>query len=114
MPRPEKYSEILECQMTKEEINIAALELAKVSSECRTKTFEKAEALKKINEEIKAMEGEIVELTDSVITGKETRTVDVKIEYNFKEKKAVHIRLDTGEVLKETEITEDELQESLV
>lgn len=114
MPRLEKYSNILECQMTQEEKDIAAHELVKVSSEYREKVAAKAETLKGLNDELKEIDTEMAVLTKAAFSGIESRTVDIKVEYNFKEKKAVHIRLDTGEIFKEVEIAEDELQEELV
>ncbi|MFH1953144.1 MAG: hypothetical protein ABIL06_16190 [Pseudomonadota bacterium] len=105
--------EHLKCVLTEKEIKECGLSLALANSSVTDLDAQK----KKFNDQIKAdisgHEATISKMASMIQNGYEYRQVECAIEKDFDSKVIRIIRLDTGEVVRETTMTADELQEKL-
>lgn len=105
-----KEKKPLECQLTDPELKILSKELA---DEFYMRSLAE-HRLEKVRAEIKgeiAAHNEKIERCITLIKSeKETRPVEVKITLDFKTGMKTILRLDTGEIIREQKLTDDERQ----
>lgn len=103
----------LECILTDKEKLAYSKELSeKITAKARAEESLKSFQTQK-KAEIAGCEATINLLADRINTGREFRLVECEIKYDFKEKIRTCTRTDTGEVVRETPIPEEEMQEEL-
>ena len=103
----------LPCKLTQKEIYEAGKSLAdalkkKTEHEVRLETFKQ-----QVKAEITSAEGEAQKFQGLVSSEIEYRMVDVETRFDFKTGRASVVRMDTGELLKTREITDEERQRLL-
>lgn len=108
-----KENLMLECILTDKE----RLDYSKVLSEKISEGQRLNDNLKSVQTQIKAeivaCEGIINSIADKLNTGKEYRSVECEIKYDFKKKTRKWIRKDTGKIVKEGIIPDEEMQEEI-
>ena len=111
MSRRTKETLTVECVLTDEE----KLKYSKELSESVSKMQRANDSLKsfstQIKSEIASCEAKINALADKLNSGREYRSVECQIKYDFDKKEKIWIRSDTAEIAKTDIITEKELQE---
>jgi hypothetical protein len=116
----DKYQELVD----KARMKYNAEQLDAVKTEITAKVVSLLNHISQIEDDIKAYQTEkkaeiakfeaIINLNRSKLNrGKDTQWVQVTIKKNFKEKVKIYTRNDTGEVVKELPLTEDDLQMTL-
>jgi len=111
--RKEKEVRSLECILTQEEIANLGKELASIHSEkCRSEARLKSFATQ-CKADIAACDAKIQSISERVNTGKEFRDVPCNITYDWARRVKQFWRQDTGEIIGEGRITEDEYQEEM-
>jgi len=103
----------LECLLTSEDIASFALESAKNISDNSKILVQKKESMNGFKSELDEIARRHRYLSDCVINEVETREVDCKIVYDWKSGKKAIIRIDTGEVVQEMPVTDEERQENI-
>lgn len=102
--------EWLPCKLTQPELLAAGKKLADAmrrvaEAEARLETFKK-----QVQAEITAAEGEGNIARELVASEREYRNVDVEIRFDFSEGRKTIVRTDSGEVVREAAITDEERQ----
>jgi hypothetical protein len=114
MKRPQKISLSLACVYTSEEMDEKRDRLSASILEYDKCEDEKAEVAKTYNENLKALRVEMRSLSRAINRKGEDRPVDCVVEFHnpeigFK----TTIRTDTGEIVRQEPMTDDERQENL-
>ena len=103
----------LECQLTNEELLAYSKQLAEETA-YRNKTENELQYTKEdFKKRLEKHEATINVLLQKISTEKETRFVDIRIEYDWSAGKKSFYRLDTGDIFKDEPITPEELQEKM-
>ena len=104
----------LPCRLTEPEINRAAMAAAQYATE-----YKEVEATKKAyqaeyTERLKDLRASLQEQSQMAMTGEETRPVDCQWIILREDCKKRLVRLDTGEMIEEAELTAKEMQQSFL
>lgn len=104
----------LVCVLDEAELNERGLLMSTTMLRYDEVEMAKKEAMKDYSEEMKALRGKMRELSKNIRSRSEIRTVKCGIAYNSPQPGMKRIvRLDTGELLSDEQMTEDERQNSL-
>lgn len=110
---PKVFKEFLECALTSAELAARSKEAADTQLKLRETETEKKRIDQKLGSEIKLLQQEVDRLAAIVRNEKERRDVECTSEIDWDSFRIRFIRLDTGEVYRERELTEDERQSNL-
>jgi hypothetical protein len=111
MQRPVRSVEVLPCILTDEEKITKAQEMCNAHQKIDELELDLEGIKKQFKSDIEKLEKVALDLRQQVSTGKQYKDVECSIVWDFDEKKKVYVRNDTGEVVRETPISEHELQE---
>lgn len=100
----------LPCKLTTEDRAAAAGQLAEAIQNLESLEVERKVETKNYNSRKQQFTGSIHRLSREVSNGKAVRSVDCELRLNHSNLKATLMRIDTGEVVEERPITEDEKQ----
>ncbi len=112
--REEKTIQYLKYQFTKEEKADLADSLARGIGELEQKTLQKKDVVKAIDADIAKLESSVSLSATKVKDGYEYRNIDCIIAYDYEAKTKTITRIDTGEIVRESTMTNDELQIPLI
>jgi hypothetical protein len=113
MKRKKTEKMLLECILTDPEKLAYGKELTqKISEKCRHEASLKSYSTQ-AKAEITSCDGRIAGLAEKLNAGIEYREVECSVSYDFESRKKLFTRTDTGEIVKEVSIGDDELQEEL-
>jgi hypothetical protein len=101
----------VQCVLTDEEKAQCASQLAQAVSDKKQKEGEMETFRSQNKAEVTAAETKINLFAEKVNTGREFRSIECSIEYDFDKKIKTWFRKDTGEIVKDDIISESELQE---
>jgi hypothetical protein len=104
------FKDYLECDLTAAELAERSKAAADTQLKLRETETEKKRIDQKLGSEIKLLQQEVDRLATIVSKGKERRDVECTSEIDWDSFRIRYIRLDTGEVYRERELTEDERQ----
>lgn len=107
------YKRELTVSLTKDEIADRAKRMSHKLAERDIKEQVIREDAKRQKTVLKDMETEVRRLSNSVRDGAELRTVQCERRCNYSTGRVQDVRLDTGEILSERDMTEDERQKDL-
>ncbi len=110
MKKAEQKLMMLECELTQGEINDRARQVSALVEDYRKVEEKKKDAVKEWTEEMKDIRAAMNRLSIEANRGTEFRLVDVTHRPSFETRKMVTIRMDTGEIVEERPLTQDELQ----
>jgi hypothetical protein len=111
--RPTKDTMTLACVLTDAERLTYSLQMAEALQSLEETEKRKKEYTAQINADIEKFEARSHEIGHKLTSGKEFRTVECKIEYDFEEKTRRWIRLDTFEEAHQDIIPEEMYQEEM-
>jgi hypothetical protein len=111
----EKKTELLECKLTNEELLSYGQLLSVKNKEVVSLEAQKKATMSEYAAKINLAKAEIDNLSGKVSTGREYRRVEVRVEFNVprKEKKTIYHE-DTGEMVREENMTGDECQDLFI
>lgn len=112
-PKVVKISEELSCELNDVEWNNRARELAEAHKEVSRQEDRKKTVTAGINNDVKIAKAKESKLADIVATREEQREVTVEIKYDYELGTVSKTRTDTGEVISDREMTDDERQVEL-
>jgi len=112
-PKVVKISEELSCELNDVEWNNRARELAEAHKEVSRQEDRKKTLTAGINNDVKIAKAKESKLADIVATREEQREVTVEIKYDYELGTVSKTRTDTGEVISDREMTDDERQVEL-
>jgi hypothetical protein len=107
------FKDYLECDLTAAELAERSKQAADTQLKLRETETEKKRIDQKLGSEIKLLQQEVDRLATIVSKGKERRDVECTSEIDWNSFRIRYIRLDTGEVYRERDLTEDERQSNL-
>lgn len=112
-PKIVKIAEELSCDLNDLEWNGRARELADAHRETIAMQNRKKSVMAELNADLKIAEGKETKLANIVATRTERRDVTVEVKYDYELGKVTKTRTDTGELVSEREMTDDERQAEL-
>lgn len=112
-PKVVKISEELSCELNEVEWNNRAHELAEAHSFTEATKERKKSVMAELNADLKIAEAKETKLSNIVSTNSERREVTVEVRYDYEVGKVTKTRTDTGEIISEREMTDDERQSQL-
>lgn len=106
-------TKMLSCQLTDDEVRQYGLNLAVVLEDIGNEIARQASFKQELKAALSALESQAAALSSKIRRGEELRDVDVQPEYDFDAGMYRETRTDTGAVIKERALTEQERQERL-
>jgi len=113
MPVIRKYTTTLDCELKDTEILAYGRELAQVTSEAESEESRQASVKKEMAARLAGLEARRTEISAKVNRGRELRDVQVEVSADFKAGTATETRLDTGEIIRERPLRDEEKQAKL-
>jgi hypothetical protein len=108
--RKKTIKEMLPVQFTQTELNDIGLQLAATHQRIGQITLEKKLANDRLKEDIEAATNHASRLATNRVNGFENRYVDCEMTYDFEKGMKRVVRLDTGEVVREEPMKDEERQ----
>lgn len=105
--------EELPCPLTDEETLEMSSKLAGLHQQKLEVEGKKKEAVNDFGVRIKKIDAEVHLLSNNIYSGKETRNVECRMDYDWPAGKKTLVRLDTGEVVREEVISDFERQQHM-
>ena len=112
-PKIVKISEELSCELNQVEWQSRSQEMADAQEHFERERQRKKDMTKQLNADVAQAEAQVSKLANVVQTHREFREVTVEIKYDYDLGKVIKTRTDTGEVISEREITDQERQADL-
>ena len=112
-PKVVKISEDLSCELNEVEWQNRARELAEAHKEVADQEQRKKDIMKELGHDVSIAKSKESKLADTVSTRRELREVTVEIKYDYDLGTVTKTRTDTGEVISEREMTDQERQAEL-
>lgn len=112
-PKVVKISEELSCELNEVEWTNAARELADAHKEVAHQEQRKKDITKELSHDVGIAKAKESKLADVVATRRELREVTVEVKYDYELGTVTKTRTDTGEVITEREMTDNERQAEL-
>jgi hypothetical protein len=112
-PKVVKISEELSCELNDVEWNNRARELAEAHKEVARQEERKKTVSSGLANDVKIAKAKESKLADVVATREEQREVTVEVKYDYELGTVSKTRTDTGEVISDREMTDDERQVEL-
>jgi hypothetical protein len=112
-PKVIKIAEELSCDLNDVEWNNRAKELADAHRETIAMSERKKSVMAELNADLKIAEAKETKLANIVATRSERRDVTVEVKYDYELGTVAKTRTDTGEIVSEREMTDDERQAEL-
>ena len=112
-PKIVKISEELSCELNEVEWQNRARELAEAHKEVARQEERKKTVTAGLNNDVKIAKAKESKLADVVATREEQREVTVQVKYDYELGTVTKTRTDTGEVISEREMTDNERQAEL-
>jgi hypothetical protein len=109
---PEYREEYLKCMFTQDERNKMAFDMARFFKEMNRLEDEKKAVTSDFKAKIDAVSSRVKEISGSINTGWEMRSVKCRIIKDFEERTVTLIRVDDGKVASVREMTDSEMQMS--
>lgn len=109
MPMREE-SHMLDCDLTHEEVRERGIEQARCQGELDELARQRAQKLAELSAQHKGLDRRRGMLAHAIVTGREPRSVPVRLEANYKTGRVRVRRLDSGEVYHERALTDEERQ----
>ena len=106
-------NEFLPCKLTNEELLDYGDQMARVQQDINAEEDRQKSAKEELKSRMAKLESQRSELANKVARKEEYRDVEVETTINYEAETYSKIRLDTGEVLFQREITEEERQMEL-
>jgi len=113
MENENKTTEYLKCVLTEEEIKEVGGNLARKYSQIQDLEAQKKSVVSDFKARIDGLTAEASRCANIIQNGYEFRTIDCEIVKDFAEGKIRTVRTDTGEVIKERDMTSKERQEKM-
>jgi hypothetical protein len=104
----------LSCELSQEELLEAGSQLASTIQDIAAEEDEQASVKSEMKARLTELEAKRTQLAIKVQRKQEWRTIEVQRELDFEEGMYREIRTDTGDVIFEREITDEERQEKLI
>lgn len=108
-----KYQRDMTCALTREEIEECAQSMSRQLSERDIWEAQIKEQSKRDKSKLKDMETEVRRLSNSIRDKSELRLVDCERQLNWTTGRVTDVRLDTGAIVAERDMTEQERQRDL-
>ncbi len=108
-----RYTATLDCELKDHEILAYGRELAQVTSEAGSEESRQASVKKEMSARLAGLEARRTEISAKVNRGRELREVQVEITANYETGMATEVRTDTGEIVRERPLREEEKQPEL-
>lgn len=112
-PKVTKIAEELSCDLNDVEWNNRAKELADAHRETIAMSERKKSVMAELNADLKIAEAKETKLANIVATRSERRDVTVEVKYDYELGSVTKTRTDTGEIVSEREMTDNERQAEL-
>lgn len=112
-PKIVKITEELSCELNEVEWTNRARELADAHKEVAQQEQRKKDVMKELGHDVSIAKAKESKLADIVATRREQREVTVQVKYDYELGTVVKTRTDTGEVISEREMTDNERQAEL-
>lgn len=112
-PKIVKVKEDLSCELTDVEWQNRARELAEANQEVVTQEQRKKDINKELTADVATAKSRASKLTTVVSTRREQREVTVQVKYDYELGRVIKTRTDTGEVISDREMTDNERQAEL-
>ncbi len=113
MPILKRYMATLDCELTEKQVLGYGRELAQINQEIAAEEDRQTSLKQELKARIAGLEARRTEISAKVNRGKELREVQIEVMADFKAGTATEIRTDTGEVLRERPLREEEKQPGL-
>ena len=113
MPTLRRYTTTLDCELKDHEILAYGRELAQVTSEAESEESRQASIKKEMAAKLAGLEARRTEISAKVNRGRELRDVQVEVTADFTAGTATETRLDTGEIVRERPLRDEEKQAEL-
>ena len=113
MPVLKRYLATLDCDLAEKEVLAYGRELALVNQEIASEEDRQNSLKQELKGRIAGLEARRTEISAKVNRGKELREVQIEVLADFKTDIATEIRMDTGEVLRERPLRDNEKQPGL-
>ena len=105
--------EELACDLTDRELLDYGAKLSGLHQHQNDVEARKKAAVNDFGAQLKKIAGEISLVSNNVRSKKETRTVECRLDYHWKDGKKILFRLDTGEIVRESIISDFERQQHM-
>lgn len=112
-PKIVKVSEELSCELTEDEWRTRAKELSSAHRETEAQEERKKSVAAELGADLKIAKAKETKLANIVATNSERRDVTVEIKYDYEAGRVTKIRTDTGEIISDREMTDNERQAEL-
>ena len=112
-PKVVKIIEELSCELTDSEWQSRARDLAEAHKEVARQEDRKKTVTAGLNNDVKIAKAKESKLADIVATREEQREVTIEVRYDYEIGTVSKTRTDTGEIISERELTDDERQQDL-
>lgn len=112
-PKLEKITEELSCELNDVEWDNRAREMAEAQEKAEAEEQRKKDVMKQLNADVATAKAKVSKLANIVATKREQRDVVVDVKYDYSKGVVTHTRTDTGQVIKNREMTTMERQGGL-